>query len=89
MNVSLGDRWEQFVASKVEDGEFQSASEVLRAALRLLHENDEQRAAKLDALRRDIEEGRRAIQEGRSAEFDQSAVDRIKLDGRRKAGLTE
>jgi antitoxin ParD1/3/4 len=36
MNVSLGDKWEQFVASKVKSGDYQTASEVLRDGLRLL-----------------------------------------------------
>ena len=89
MNVSLGDRWESFVAAKIEAGEFQSASEVLRAALRLLHEQEEERAAKLEALRRDIDDGLRATREGRSTPFDTATVERIKRKGRRKAGLEE
>jgi putative addiction module CopG family antidote len=36
MNVSLGDKWEQFVAGKVKSGDYQTASEVLRDGLRLL-----------------------------------------------------
>jgi antitoxin ParD1/3/4 len=36
MNVSLGDKWEQFVESKVKSGDYQTASEVLREGLRLL-----------------------------------------------------
>lgn len=40
MNVSLGTRWEQFVDAKVQTGDFQTASEVLREGLRLLEERD-------------------------------------------------
>jgi antitoxin ParD1/3/4 len=36
MNVSLGDKWERFVESKVKSGDYQTASEVLRDGLRLL-----------------------------------------------------
>jgi antitoxin ParD1/3/4 len=36
MNVSLGDKWEQFVEDKVKSGDYQTASEVLREGLRLL-----------------------------------------------------
>lgn len=36
MNVSLGDKWERFVESKVKSGDYQTASEVLREGLRLL-----------------------------------------------------
>lgn len=87
MNVSLGDRWEAFVAAKVEAGDYQSASEVLRAALRLLSELDEERLAKLDALRHAVDEGLRASRDGRSTTFDDAAVERVKSKGRRKAGL--
>jgi antitoxin ParD1/3/4 len=36
MNVSLGQKWEQFVENKVNSGDYQTASEVLRDGLRLL-----------------------------------------------------
>ena len=36
MNVSLGQKWEHFVADKVNSGDYQTASEVLRDGLRLL-----------------------------------------------------
>jgi antitoxin ParD1/3/4 len=36
MNVSLGQKWEDFVESKVKSGDYQTASEVLRDGLRLL-----------------------------------------------------
>ena len=36
MNVSLGQKWEQFVEGKVSSGDYQTASEVLRDGLRLL-----------------------------------------------------
>ena len=36
MNVSLGEKWEQFVEGKVKSGDYRTASEVLREGLRLL-----------------------------------------------------
>jgi antitoxin ParD1/3/4 len=36
MNVSLGEKWENFVEDKVKSGDYQTASEVLRDGLRLL-----------------------------------------------------
>jgi antitoxin ParD1/3/4 len=36
VNVSLGQKWEKFVESKVNSGDYQTASEVLRDGLRLL-----------------------------------------------------
>ncbi len=44
MNVSLPRAWEQFVASQVSAGEFGNASEVVREALRLLRDQQENRA---------------------------------------------
>jgi antitoxin ParD1/3/4 len=40
MNISLGERWEQFVEGKVKSGDFQTASEVLREGLRLLEKEE-------------------------------------------------
>ena len=40
MNVSLGDKWETFVAGKVQSGDYQTASEVLRDGLRLLEKEE-------------------------------------------------
>ena len=47
MNVSIGDRWQGFVESVVQDGRYGSASEVVREGLRLV----EEREARLAALR--------------------------------------
>jgi antitoxin ParD1/3/4 len=40
MNVSLGEKWEHFVERKVESGDYQTASEVLRDGLRLLEKEE-------------------------------------------------
>jgi antitoxin ParD1/3/4 len=40
MNVSLGARWEQFIEKKLESGDYQSASEVVRDGLRLIEQRD-------------------------------------------------
>ena len=47
MNVSIGERWEVFVAEAVRSGRYGSASEVVREGMRLV----EEREAKLNALR--------------------------------------
>lgn len=47
MNVSLGDRWEEFVEATVRQGRYASASEVVREGLRLV----EERETRLNALR--------------------------------------
>jgi antitoxin ParD1/3/4 len=40
MNVSLGQKWEQFVEGRVKSGNYQTASEVLRDGLRLLEKEE-------------------------------------------------
>lgn len=56
MNVSLDAHFERFVEEAVASGRFKSSSEVIREGLRLL----EEREARLSALRREIDEGRRS-----------------------------
>lgn len=64
MNVSLGERCEDFIARAVEEGRYGSASEVVREGLRLV----EEREAKLAALRETIDA---AIERGGSYTDDQ------------------
>ncbi|MBM3933107.1 MAG: type II toxin-antitoxin system ParD family antitoxin [SAR202 cluster bacterium] len=55
MNVSLTPQLEELVRRKVESGQYNSASEVVREGLRLIEERDRVLTAKLDALRSDIQ----------------------------------
>ena len=54
LNISLTPELEQFIAARVASGRYQTASEVVRAALRLLEENDsrEERLSLRDSPRR-------------------------------------
>ncbi|MEX6504811.1 type II toxin-antitoxin system ParD family antitoxin [Jiella sp. M17.18] len=51
MNVSIENRWEDFVEEAVKTGRYASASEVVREGLRLL----EEREAKLAAIRHTLD----------------------------------
>ena len=57
MNINLTPQLEQLVREKVSSGLYNSASEVVREALRLMETQDRLRAVKLEQLRRDIREG--------------------------------
>jgi antitoxin ParD1/3/4 len=57
MNVSLTPELEQFVQTKVESGRYNSASEVVREALRLLEEHERARVAQLAEFNKEL--GRR------------------------------
>lgn len=52
-SISLGDHFKNFVDDKVSTGRFKNASEVIRAGLRLLEEEE----SKIIALRKAINEG--------------------------------
>ena len=57
MDVSLTPELEAFISAKVGSGRYNSASEVVREALRLLEEHDSARAAQLAEFNREL--GRR------------------------------
>jgi antitoxin ParD1/3/4 len=57
MNVSLTTELEKFVSSKVDSGRYNSASEVVREALRLLEEHDQARSVQLAGFNHEL--GRR------------------------------
>ena len=57
MNVNLTPYLEDMVRQKINSGLYTSASEVVREALRLMDEQDNLRAAKLEQLRQDIRAG--------------------------------
>lgn len=65
-SISLGDHFSSFVDRQLARGRYASASEVIRAGLRLLEEHE----AKLDALRVALSEGE---QSGPARPFDRNA----------------
>ena len=64
MNVSLTPQLEKLVTDKVGSGRYNSASEVVREALRLLQERDEVREVQLQELRKKIAEGLESLERG-------------------------
>jgi len=76
-SFNLGDHFEQFISSKVSSGRYGNASEVVRASLRLL----EQEEQKLEALRQALIDG----EESRDVGLLDMAE--IRREAKRDAGL--
>ncbi len=77
-SIALGDHFAAFVEEQLSKGRYGSASEVLRAGLRLL----EEREAKLSALRAAIEDG---LESGPAEPFDVEAFIADKTRDRKRA----
>lgn len=60
MNVSLTPELEKLVERKVKTGRYQTASEVVREALRALEERDQVTALRLADLRKEVQKGLRS-----------------------------
>ena len=76
-SFSLGEHFSSFIDEKVEEGRYGSASDVVRAGLRLLEEQE----AKLTARRAALEEGENS---GPAKPFDFEAFIASKRKARRK-----
>jgi antitoxin ParD1/3/4 len=87
MNISLPTELEQFVASQVESGCYNSASEVVREALRLLEEQDQARKARIAAFTQEIDHRLTSLDRGLQVE-PEAARERLedKSRARRKIG---
>lgn len=81
MNVSLTVELENYVKAKVETGMYNSASEVMREALRLMEERDAMQAMRLEALRQDINQGLESLERGEGKPLN---IEAIKTRGRAK-----
>jgi antitoxin ParD1/3/4 len=64
MNVSLTPELEEFVATKVQSGRYNSASEVVREALRLLEEHEQARAAQIAAFNQELSQRLNSLDRG-------------------------
>jgi len=71
MNVSLTPELENHVQQKVQSGLYTSASEVVREALRLLHDRDTLQQQRLAELKREIVLGLEGLKHGRTVPGEQ------------------
>ncbi len=86
MNVSLTPELDKFVAGKVESGRYNSASEVVREALRLLEDNDRARGAQLAAFNKELgarlaslDRGERVEPKAARTRLEQKSLERRRL----------
>ena len=78
MNINLSPQLEELVRNKVASGFYNSASEVVREALRLMDAQDRLRETKLNQLRQDIQDG---LDSGEATAWN---PDEVKQEGRKR-----
>ena len=78
LNINLTPELEKLVRQKVDSGRYNSASEVIREALRLMERENQLYALRLERLRRDIREG---LESGPVVPWD---VAQMKRQGRKR-----
>lgn len=76
-SITLGNHFDSLIASMVKNGRFNSASEAVRAGLRLLEEHEQ----KVMALRRALKDGEKS---GDATAFN---IDEIIAEARQEEGL--
>lgn len=88
MDISLTPELEALINQKVSSGLYNSASEVVREALRLLKERDDLERIQKEELRRDIMLGVEEVRQGKGKKYaDGSEVaNDIKERGRQRHG---
>ncbi len=81
-SYSIGKHFEEVIENLIEGGRYNTASEVIREGLRLVEEREENRKAKLEALRAEIQKGLDSgpAEEVNIADF----MEAIKTRGRQK-----
>jgi antitoxin ParD1/3/4 len=83
MNISLTPHLEEMIRAKIASGSYNSASEVVREALRLLEVEDQLRSLKMQRLREDIREG---LESGPSTVFDPMDIKRAAREKKSRKG---
>jgi antitoxin ParD1/3/4 len=68
VNISLTPELENFVQTKVTSGRYNSASEVVREALRLLEEHENVRAVQLEEFRSQVDQRLASLDSGKGVD---------------------
>jgi len=86
MNISLTTELEQFVVSRVKSGHYHTSSEVMRAALRLMIEQEKLRELRMDELRKQVNVGLDELDDGKGIPAEKAYAE---LDRRRAARIAK
>jgi len=70
LNVSLTPELSRFVENRLRSGKYQTASEVVREALRLLEGRDRAPVASIEDLKREVELGLEQLRRGEGVDGD-------------------
>ena len=86
MNISITPELEKFVQAKVKSGMYQSASELIREALRLLAERDDLQRRRIEAMDQFIQVGLDEAARGKFCDPDEvwAELDQVIADAERK-----
>jgi antitoxin ParD1/3/4 len=74
-NVSLTEALDRFVDDQLQTGDYQNASEVVRAGLRLLKQQSDEQTQKLARLRAAVQEGIDDVERGDVIEIEWDRLD--------------
>lgn len=85
LNISLTPELASIITEKVSSGMYHSASEVVRAGLRLLVEQDDIRRMRLQELKKEIAIGTEQLAHGEAKVFasGEDLMDHIEAEGRK------
>ena len=86
MHISLTKNLETIVKSKVESGLYNNASEVIREALRMMHQRDENIKARYEDFKHQAVLG---YEQGERGEFAQNEFDEIEKAVEAKHGVSK
>lgn len=79
MNVDLTPELERMVQSRVRTGRYNSVSEVIREALRLLEERDELKALRKEEIKKKIADGLESLRRGQGLDGE-ATFDRMEAE---------
>jgi antitoxin ParD1/3/4 len=84
ITVDLRPELEEFIKMKIESGRYDSASQVVEEALRILEKEEHFRNESREEIRQKIAEGIEDLKQGRKAPLDEVMLEGIKRRGRER-----